>query len=33
VLGEAWVLYTHDDETPRPPVHPATQSLNVLVPA
>jgi hypothetical protein len=33
VLGEAWVLYTHDDETSRPPVHPATQSLNVLVPA
>jgi predicted RNase H-like HicB family nuclease len=30
-LGEAWALYTHDDE--RPAVHPATQSLNVLVPA
>lgn len=31
-LGEAWVMYTHDDESSRPAVHPATQSLNVLVP-
>jgi predicted RNase H-like HicB family nuclease len=32
-LGEAWVMYTHDEQPARPAVHPATQSLNVLVPA
>jgi predicted RNase H-like HicB family nuclease len=34
-VGEAWALYTSDDRTGREPasVHPATQSLSVLVPA
>jgi predicted RNase H-like HicB family nuclease len=32
-LGEAWIMYTHDENPSRPAVHPATQSLNVLVPA
>jgi predicted RNase H-like HicB family nuclease len=32
-LGEAWIMYTHDENTSRPAVHPATQSLSVLVPA
>jgi predicted RNase H-like HicB family nuclease len=34
-VGEAWALYTSDERTGRQPaaVHPATQSLSVLVPA
>jgi predicted RNase H-like HicB family nuclease len=33
-LGEAWVLYTSDDDSvPQATVTPATQSLHVLVPA
>ena len=34
-VGEAWALYTSDERTARRPalVHPATQSLSVLVPA
>ena len=32
-LGEAWIMYTHDEQPAQPAVHPATQSLNVLVPA
>lgn len=32
-LGEAWIMYTHDENPSPPAAHPATQSLNVLVPA
>jgi predicted RNase H-like HicB family nuclease len=32
-VGEAWHLYTHDDEAARPVTPPATQLLQVLVPA
>jgi predicted RNase H-like HicB family nuclease len=34
-LGEAWSLYTSDERSGQQPVsvHPATQSLSVLVPA
>ncbi len=33
-LGEAWALYTSDDDSaPQVAVTPATQSLHVLVPA
>jgi predicted RNase H-like HicB family nuclease len=33
-LGEAWALYTNDDDAvPQPAVTPATQLLHVLVPA
>ena len=34
-VGEAWALYTSDKRTEQRPaaVHPATQSLSVLVPA
>jgi predicted RNase H-like HicB family nuclease len=33
-LGEAWALYTSDDDSaPQAAVTPATQSLHVLVPA
>lgn len=32
-VGEAWHLYAHDDEAARPVTPPATQLLQVLVPA
>jgi predicted RNase H-like HicB family nuclease len=32
-LGEAWIMYTHDEKPSSPAIHPTTQSLNVLVPA
>lgn len=32
-VGEAWHLYTHDDEGAQPVTPPATQLLQVLVPA
>ncbi len=33
-LGEAWALYTSDDDSaPQTAVTPATQSLHLLVPA
>jgi predicted RNase H-like HicB family nuclease len=32
-IGEAWIMYTHDEKPSPPAIHPATQSLNVLVPA
>ncbi len=32
-VGEAWHLYTHDDKAAWPVMPPATQLLQVLVPA
>lgn len=32
-LGEAWLLYTSDEQPVAREIHVATQSLNVLVPA
>ncbi len=32
-VGEAWHLYTHDDKIVQPVTPPATQLLQVLVPA
>jgi predicted RNase H-like HicB family nuclease len=31
-LGEAWLLYTHDEQPTRREMHVAAQSVNVLVP-